>query len=528
MLISLCVYILKLFPLFQVLAEKGQRAVSQASSGERGSLVTIVGIVTASGNRLPPIYVFPRIRFNDRLMTGCFPGSLGLLSKSGWMISELFIDVLKHIQKNSNCTKERPILVLLDNHSSHCSLETINYSRENGIVILSFPPHTSHRLQPLDVSVFGPFKKFCRVSFNDFLCSNRGKQITIYDIAALTNQPFQRSFSSENILSGFKSTGIHPFNSQNFNEDEFAVENLPEQEAQSNRLVLEQNSNQPQSMIPEVMDVISQHIQVDQSRSHRPENITPEIIRPISRLHASNKTSRSGSSRIIISSVEKRRVEENQCRMDAKKASQSEKKRAVKRAIRFSSSKAHQQPKGAKHKTQMIRRKCSRDKKRCLQKKKGPRVVIARNQSISSDEGDSDIKIPYAESDQSVGSFGNEDDERCYESEENTISKYKLTDNDILDVGDYILAKLPGIFKKQIFYIGVIIEKYSDSTYNVSYLRRASTSSWIFIKPEITDNSVTLRNEIELKLPIPTNPASTSRCRTKYCFNIDFAELYIK
>ncbi|XP_054737156.1 uncharacterized protein LOC129243836 [Anastrepha obliqua] len=108
-------------------------------------------------------------------------------------------------------------------------LESINFCRDNGIVMLSFPPHTSHRLQPLDVSIFGPFKQLGRKSFKDFTVSNIGEQITISDV--VTNHPFQRLLSSENMLKGFKSTGIYPFNSQIFSEDMFTLEDLPEEES---------------------------------------------------------------------------------------------------------------------------------------------------------------------------------------------------------------------------------------------------------------------------------------------------------
>lgn len=66
-----------------------------------------------------------------------------------------------------NSTKENPILLLCDNHKSHISIEAIDYARENWIVYLTFPPHTSHKLQPLDVTVFGPFKAKLKVAFND-------------------------------------------------------------------------------------------------------------------------------------------------------------------------------------------------------------------------------------------------------------------------------------------------------------------------------------------------------------------------
>ena len=48
--------------------------------------------------------------------------------------------------------------MLLDNHDSHLSIEALDYFKENGVSVCSFPPYCSHKLKPLDRSVFGPFK----------------------------------------------------------------------------------------------------------------------------------------------------------------------------------------------------------------------------------------------------------------------------------------------------------------------------------------------------------------------------------
>lgn len=55
-------------------------------------------------------------------------------------------------------SKNEPVLLLLDNHSSHISLSIFDYCKEHGIILLTIPPHTSHKLQPLDVSFYGPLK----------------------------------------------------------------------------------------------------------------------------------------------------------------------------------------------------------------------------------------------------------------------------------------------------------------------------------------------------------------------------------
>uniref|UniRef100_A0A336M6K4 CSON010990 protein n=1 Tax=Culicoides sonorensis TaxID=179676 RepID=A0A336M6K4_CULSO len=164
----------------KVLAQKSQKQVGQFVSRERGELVTFVGIVNATGTALPPVYVFPRVRFKDEFLKNAPLGSIGLANKSGWMTADLFPEVLKHIKHHTNCSLDNPILLLFDNHDSHCSIESIEFARENGILCLSFPPHTSHRLQPLDVSVYGPFKGKLKIAFNDWHVSNVGKQIVIH------------------------------------------------------------------------------------------------------------------------------------------------------------------------------------------------------------------------------------------------------------------------------------------------------------------------------------------------------------
>ena len=55
-------------------------------------------------------------------------------------------------------SKERPVLLILDNVDAHISPTAIDLARENGVVLLTIPPHTSHYLQPLDRTCYGPFK----------------------------------------------------------------------------------------------------------------------------------------------------------------------------------------------------------------------------------------------------------------------------------------------------------------------------------------------------------------------------------
>ncbi len=46
----------------------------------------------------------------------------------------------------------------MDGHDSHVALEAIKQTHEFGLYMVTFPTHTSHALQPLDVFCFKPFK----------------------------------------------------------------------------------------------------------------------------------------------------------------------------------------------------------------------------------------------------------------------------------------------------------------------------------------------------------------------------------
>lgn len=57
---------------------------------------------------------------------------------------------------------------MLVNHSSHLSIDAIQNSHDHGVTMLTLPPHYTHKMQPLDMSVFSQFKSFyakeCRVN----------------------------------------------------------------------------------------------------------------------------------------------------------------------------------------------------------------------------------------------------------------------------------------------------------------------------------------------------------------------------
>ena len=164
------------------------------------------------GNSVPPFFVFPRVYFIDVMLNGAPPGSKGTANPSGWMTSDNFTVFLKHFTDHVKCTVQSPVLLLLDNHDSHISVASIEYAKNNGIVMLTFPPHCSHKLQPLDRSVYGPLKRYYNSAYDSWMLENPAKCTTIMDIAGRVGKAFPQATSPVNIQSGFRVSGIKPFN----------------------------------------------------------------------------------------------------------------------------------------------------------------------------------------------------------------------------------------------------------------------------------------------------------------------------
>ena len=106
----------------------------------------------------------------------------------------------------------------------------LDYCKDNGVVLLSFHPHCSHKLQPLDRTVFGPLKKIRGPEQQTWMRNNPGITMTIFDQPGILRKTWPQSAVSGKIIKGFEVTGIYPFNKNIFTDVEYApsfVTNLP-------------------------------------------------------------------------------------------------------------------------------------------------------------------------------------------------------------------------------------------------------------------------------------------------------------
>lgn len=206
----------------KVIAVKGVKRVGKVTSGERGKTITCVCCMNASGGFIPPALLFPRKNMRADFIDQAPAETLGLATPSGWMTQEMFVKYLQHFVKFSHSSKEDQVLLILDNHESHVSLEAINFCRDNGIVMLTLPPHGTHKLQPLDVSFFGPMKTYYSRACDEWMVNHPGRAISEAQIGFLLKQCYEKAATIANATKGFAATGIYPMNMSVFNEADFA------------------------------------------------------------------------------------------------------------------------------------------------------------------------------------------------------------------------------------------------------------------------------------------------------------------
>ena len=302
----------------RIIARKGAKQVGKVVSAERGSTTTVVCAMSADGVFVPPVFLFKRKLMNDRLMTNSPPGALGIPSRTGWMDSDLFLVYFRHFIAYVKPSEANPILVIMDGHQSHKSLALVEMARSNFVTVLTLPPHTSHRMQPLDVSFFSALKSGYNRQMDNWMVKNPGKRVTDYDLCTIFTPAYNRVASAEKAVNGFAASGIFPFNPDVFNDDDYAPSSVTEQIDPAMR----SEGQQGLDPRPVFTQQKKSSVQVStQAKKRQPvsspaassRRISVNEVSPYPRVTQSNPRKRKAeSSNVLTSTPNKRRLEESE------------------------------------------------------------------------------------------------------------------------------------------------------------------------------------------------------------------------
>ena len=166
-----------------VVAKRGQKNPSAVGSGDK-TQVTVLACCNAAGYALPPFVILDRMSLKPELTVGEVPGTVYGLSKKGWIDGDLFeLWFARHFL--SHAPPVRPLLLLVDGHSSHFEPSVIQRAASEGVILFCLPPHTTHLTQPLDKGCFGPLKRHWREECWQYITASPGHLITRYQFSQL-------------------------------------------------------------------------------------------------------------------------------------------------------------------------------------------------------------------------------------------------------------------------------------------------------------------------------------------------------
>jgi hypothetical protein len=90
-------------------------------------------------------------------------------------------------------------------------MDFITFCNESKIILAVFPPHATHKLQPLDVVLYGSLSGAYSQELTAYLHNSQGLlTVKKEDLFPLFWTAWTLSFTTANILSSFKNTGVIP------------------------------------------------------------------------------------------------------------------------------------------------------------------------------------------------------------------------------------------------------------------------------------------------------------------------------
>jgi hypothetical protein len=159
--------------LINLLRNGGLLGVAKDGSRE---FISLLAAICADGSRVTPglIYQGPSPDVRLSWLEDFEPANRGAYfacSENGWSNDDLGVNWLERVFNRE--TKEKAgrgwRLLILDGHHSHVNLQFIDYADRNRILLAVLPSHTTHRLQPLDVGIFGPLARAYSNALNTWM-----------------------------------------------------------------------------------------------------------------------------------------------------------------------------------------------------------------------------------------------------------------------------------------------------------------------------------------------------------------------
>ena len=197
----------------KVVAVRKVKAHQQVSA-EQGETSTVLTFVSGEGKVVPPMIIHKGERVQENWIRKT-PGDVRVAATTRGYITkakfhEYGLRFARYLRQQE--LNDRPHMLIVDSHNSHLyNLPFYQVMKANNIHVFTIPPHTSHILQPLDSTPFAMFKRHWEINLIKYNAAHHGRSLNKVDFWDVFTPSFNFAMIPKNILSGFRKTGISPY-----------------------------------------------------------------------------------------------------------------------------------------------------------------------------------------------------------------------------------------------------------------------------------------------------------------------------
>jgi 4-hydroxybenzoate polyprenyltransferase len=194
-----------------VVGNAEKRSIQKKQPGSR-AWTSFLECISATGKALTPLVIFK----GKTVQQQWFPQDLTpydgwqfTSTENGWTTDATAIEWLQKVFLPQTDTTE-PRLLILDGHGSHETTDFMYLCYQHNVHLLFLPPHSSHVLQPLDLSVFSSLKSRYRKEVGYLTLLTDSSPLGKQNFLACYQKARKEALSAKNIKSGWKATGLWP------------------------------------------------------------------------------------------------------------------------------------------------------------------------------------------------------------------------------------------------------------------------------------------------------------------------------
>ena len=192
------------------------RVTKNKQDGNR-EFISLLACVSAIGKAIPPLLIYKGA--SGDLQSSWVEDvtedseTYFAATENGWSSNKIGLSWLKNVfERHTKPASPRARrLLLVDGHSSHVNIAFIDFADKHRIIVMILPPHTTHRLQPLDVGLFQPLSTAYSKELDDLMSKSGGLvSMSKQMFFPMFKRAWDKSFTIANIQHTFQKPGIWP------------------------------------------------------------------------------------------------------------------------------------------------------------------------------------------------------------------------------------------------------------------------------------------------------------------------------